>query len=88
MTLRRRLTLLAAGSVALAICLASVVVYIAVRSELRGQTDDGLRAQAAVASERAPQIAAGAAGLVPRTCWCHRAAPRRPARRGRSSSSA
>ncbi len=58
MTLRRRLTLLAAGSVALAICLASVVVYVAVRSELRGQTDDGLRAQATVANERSAQIAA------------------------------
>jgi two-component system sensor histidine kinase MprB len=56
MTLRRRLTLLAAASVALAICLASVVVYVAVRSELRAQTDDGLRAQAAVAREQASQI--------------------------------
>jgi two-component system sensor histidine kinase MprB len=46
MTLRRRLTILAATSVALAICLASVVVYLAVRGELRGQTDDVLRAQA------------------------------------------
>ena len=46
MTLRRRLTLLAAGSVALAIVLAAVIVYFAVRSELRGQVDDSLRATA------------------------------------------
>ena len=43
MTLRRRMTLLAAGSVALALCLAAVIVYFAVRSELRGQVDDSLR---------------------------------------------
>ena len=66
MTLRRRLTLLAAASVALAICLASVVVYLAVRSELRGQTDDALRAQAAQARAFGPEIGpAPTPGSVP-----------------------
>jgi two-component system, OmpR family, sensor histidine kinase MprB len=41
-TLRRRLTLLAACSVALAIIAATVGSYIAVRSELRDQVDDTL----------------------------------------------
>jgi two-component system, OmpR family, sensor histidine kinase MprB len=44
MTLRRRLTLLAAVSVAVAIVAAAVGSYIAVRAELRGQIDDSLRA--------------------------------------------
>jgi two-component system, OmpR family, sensor histidine kinase MprB len=44
MTLRRRLTLLAAVSVAVAIVAAAVGSYIAVRAELRSQIDDSLRA--------------------------------------------
>jgi two-component system, OmpR family, sensor histidine kinase MprB len=44
MTLRRRLTLLAAVSVAVAIVAAAVGSYVAVRAELRGQIDDSLRA--------------------------------------------
>jgi two-component system sensor histidine kinase MprB len=43
MTIRRRLVLLSAGAVALAIALASVVVYGVVRGNLRGQVDDALR---------------------------------------------
>jgi two-component system, OmpR family, sensor histidine kinase MprB len=43
-TVRRRLTLLAAVSVAVAIAAAAVASYVAVRAELRGQIDDSLRA--------------------------------------------
>jgi two-component system, OmpR family, sensor histidine kinase MprB len=42
-TLRRRLTLLAAISVAVAIVVAAVASYVAVRTELRDQVDDSLR---------------------------------------------
>jgi two-component system sensor histidine kinase MprB len=56
MTLRRRLTILAATSVALAICLASVVVYLAVRGELRGQIDDGIRAEGERIAQVIPQL--------------------------------
>jgi two-component system, OmpR family, sensor histidine kinase MprB len=42
LTLRRRLTLLAAGAVAVAVCLAALGAYLAVRSELRGQVDEAL----------------------------------------------
>jgi two-component system sensor histidine kinase MprB len=45
-TLRRRLALIAGVAVAAAIALASLVAYLAVRGELRGQVDDDLRAQA------------------------------------------
>ena len=61
MTLRRRLTLLAASSVALAICLAAVIVYVAVRSELRGQVDDSLRSQADAVAGAVP----GPGGRLP-----------------------
>ena len=46
MSLRRRLILLAAVAVAVAICIAAVGSYLAVRSELRGQIDDALEANA------------------------------------------
>jgi two-component system, OmpR family, sensor histidine kinase MprB len=46
MSLRRRLALMAAASVAVAVVLASVVAYVAVRNELRSQVDEGLRSQA------------------------------------------
>jgi two-component system, OmpR family, sensor histidine kinase MprB len=46
MTLRRRLTVAAAGAVAVAVVLASAVAYVAVRETLRSQVDEGLRAQA------------------------------------------
>ena len=46
MTLRRRLTLLAAISVAVAIIAAAVGSYVVVRAELRDQIDDALRAGA------------------------------------------
>jgi two-component system sensor histidine kinase MprB len=45
-TLRRRFALLAAAAVAIAILLASGIVYVVVRGELRGRLDDELRAGA------------------------------------------
>jgi two-component system, OmpR family, sensor histidine kinase MprB len=46
MSLRRRLILLCAAAVAVAICIAAVGSYVAVRGELRGQIDDALEANA------------------------------------------
>ncbi|HEX3831684.1 MAG TPA: HAMP domain-containing sensor histidine kinase [Solirubrobacteraceae bacterium] len=46
MSLRKRLTIIAAASVAIAVLLALVACYAIVRSQLRGQVDDSLRAQA------------------------------------------
>jgi two-component system, OmpR family, sensor histidine kinase MprB len=47
MSFRARLALVAATAVALAVLLASAVVYIVVRDELRGTVDDALRDRAA-----------------------------------------
>ncbi len=47
MPLRRRLSIIAAASVGIAILAASVVCYLVVRNQLRGQVDDSLRAQQA-----------------------------------------
>ncbi len=44
MSFRRRMVLLAAGAVASAIVIASVVVYVVTRNELRGRIDSSLRA--------------------------------------------
>ena len=44
MSYRRRLMLLAALAVTLAVALASVVTYVSVRAQLRSSVDDGLRA--------------------------------------------
>jgi two-component system, OmpR family, sensor histidine kinase MprB len=46
-TIRARLTTVAALSVALAVVLVSVILYLAVRAELRGQIDRSLRAASA-----------------------------------------
>jgi len=43
--LRHRLTLLVAGTVGVTVVLVAIVAYVALRSELRGQVDDGLYAQ-------------------------------------------
>jgi len=43
MSFRRRMVLLAAGAVATAVVLASVVVYVVTRNDLLGQTDASLR---------------------------------------------
>lgn len=42
MTFARRVVVLSASAVAIAVALASVVVYLVVRGELRGKVDDGL----------------------------------------------
>src|SRR3954467_9226930 len=47
MSYRRRLILLAAMAVALAVALASIVTYVSVRAQLRDSVDDGLRSLAA-----------------------------------------
>ena len=49
-SLRRRLTLLSALAVALAVIVASVIVYAIVRDQLLGQIDDTLRERAGVAN--------------------------------------
>ncbi|MDQ6834806.1 MAG: HAMP domain-containing histidine kinase [Actinomycetota bacterium] len=46
MSLRRRLALIAAASVAVAVLIAAVVCYLVVRDQLRTQVDSALRAQA------------------------------------------
>jgi two-component system sensor histidine kinase MprB len=46
MSFRARLTLVAAAAVALAVIVASLVVYFAVRGQLRGTVDDSLRTMA------------------------------------------
>lgn len=68
MTLRRRMTVLAAATVALAICVAAVAVYVAVRGELRGQVDDALRERAgeAEALVAARSSVATLPGSIPR----------------------
>jgi two-component system, OmpR family, sensor histidine kinase MprB len=43
MTFRRRLILLSAAAVAIAVVLASAIVFVVVRGQLRGQVDDQLR---------------------------------------------
>ncbi len=48
MSLRRRLVLIAAASVAVAILIAALACYLVVRGQLRGQVDSALRAQAIV----------------------------------------
>jgi two-component system sensor histidine kinase MprB len=53
MSFRARLTLVAAAAVALAVVLSSVVVYVVVRDQLRGQVDHALEARA-VQIQRAP----------------------------------
>jgi two-component system, OmpR family, sensor histidine kinase MprB len=44
---RTRLTLVSAAAVALAVVIASLVVYVVVRNQLRGQVDDALQTRAA-----------------------------------------
>ena len=46
MSYRRRLMLLAAVAVSLAVALASIVTYVSVRAQLRDSVDDGLRSLA------------------------------------------
>ena len=55
MSFRARLTLVAAAAVALAVVVASAVIYVVVRGDLRGPVDDTLRNRAAVISRLPPQ---------------------------------
>jgi two-component system, OmpR family, sensor histidine kinase MprB len=52
---RARLTLVAAAAVALAVVIASLVVYFAVRQQLRGSVDDALRARRVEISNEPPE---------------------------------
>jgi len=56
MSFRRRMILLAAGAVATAVVIASVVVYIATRNELRGQLDASLRQKLTPGQPQAVQV--------------------------------
>ncbi|MGI8711882.1 MAG: sensor histidine kinase [Solirubrobacteraceae bacterium] len=72
MSLRRRLSIIAAATVGIAVLIAVVVCYAVVRSQLRGQVDDSLRAQAQAvehvgqgALQQFPGIPASAGGPAP-----------------------
>jgi two-component system sensor histidine kinase MprB len=56
MSFRRRMVLLAAGAVAMAVVLASVVVYVVTRDELVGQTDTSLRQKLIPGAPQSVQI--------------------------------
>jgi len=56
MSFRRRMVLLAAGAVAMAVVLASVVVYVATRNELIAQTDTSLREKLTPGEPQSVQI--------------------------------
>ena len=58
MSFRTRLTIVAAAAVALAVLAASLVVFVVVRNQLRGQVDDALRtrAQEIVHQPRPPHL--------------------------------
>jgi two-component system sensor histidine kinase MprB len=68
MSLRKRLTIIAAASVAVAVLLALGISYMVVRSQLRGQVDNSLRAQETVVDrggeiqQAVPGIPASAGG--------------------------
>jgi two-component system, OmpR family, sensor histidine kinase MprB len=70
-SLRRRLALIAAASVAIAVMIACLVCYLVVRDQLRGQVDGALRAQESVVqnygqiSRTLPGIPASAGGPAP-----------------------
>ncbi|MEA2196120.1 MAG: two-component system, OmpR family, sensor histidine kinase MprB [Solirubrobacteraceae bacterium] len=71
MPLRRRLALVAAAAVGVAILLVAIVSYTVVKGQLRGQVDDTLRAQAALVAEGnfhaldVPTLPANAGGGAP-----------------------
>jgi two-component system sensor histidine kinase MprB len=72
MPLRRRVGLVAAAAVGIAIVIAACVCYLVVRGQLRGQVDDALRAQAAAVEHNPfslgrplPAIPASAGGPAP-----------------------
>ena len=53
MSLRRRIAFTAAGAVAVAVVLGSIVAYVVVRDTLRSQIDASLRARAPARDRRA-----------------------------------
>ncbi len=59
MSFRRRITLAAATAVAVAVALASLLTYVLVRHQLRGEIDSSLRHRATAYVRRALQPAAG-----------------------------
>jgi two-component system sensor histidine kinase MprB len=59
MALRHRLTILAAGTVGVTVVLVSIVAFLVLRSELRGQVDDALAEQYAAVSGRADRFGFG-----------------------------
>jgi two-component system sensor histidine kinase MprB len=71
LSLRRRLALIAAASVAVAVLIATLVSYLVVRDQLRGQIDSALTAQQSVVqkygqiSKSLPGIPASAGGPAP-----------------------
>ncbi|MDQ3677160.1 MAG: HAMP domain-containing histidine kinase [Actinomycetota bacterium] len=65
MALRHRLTLLAAAIVGVTVVLVSIVAYVALRSELRGQVDDALKAQHARVLSIGERFGPGPALRVP-----------------------
>jgi two-component system sensor histidine kinase MprB len=60
MALRHRLTLLAAGTVGVTVILVSIVAFLVLRSELRGQVDDALAEQYTLVASRTEE-----SGFVP-----------------------
>jgi two-component system sensor histidine kinase MprB len=72
-SLRKRLSLIAAASVGVAVLMAVVVCYMVVRSQLLGQVDDSLKAQAEAVqngdfhalAQQIPAIPASAGGPAP-----------------------
>ena len=67
MSLGRRITIAAAGAVGIAVLIASVVAYVVMRAELRGEVDDSLRERAQVFEELGDQLPFGGAppGISP-----------------------
>jgi two-component system sensor histidine kinase MprB len=65
MSLRKRLTIIAAASVAVAVLLALVACYAIVRSQLRGQVDDSLRAQSIAVLNHGDVALGGGLGDLP-----------------------
>ena len=63
MSLRRRLSLVAAASVGIAILIAALVCYLVVRGQLRGQVDDALKGQAVLVQHEG-QYALGVGNLA------------------------
>ncbi|HUR87415.1 MAG TPA: HAMP domain-containing sensor histidine kinase [Solirubrobacteraceae bacterium] len=59
MALRHRLTLLAAGTVGITVVLVSIVAFLVLRSELRGQVDDALAQQYTQVASRADRFGFG-----------------------------